>query len=92
MNSSTIFATNYQQFADAYGWNITDDSAFGAVKVNLAKDQLLEGLRKGLAGVREGEECYILFSGKYAFGKKATGTIPANAPLAYHILVTGVEN
>ena len=92
INSSTLFATNSSDLADAYNWNITDTTMFRPVRVNLSEDPLLEGLKRGLPGVREGEECYILFSGKYAYGKHSAGTIPANAALAFHILVTGVEN
>ena len=62
------------------------------VMLNLGEDELVEGLRNGLRGVRGGEECYILFSGKYGFGKKAFGTIPANSALAYHVWVESVSN
>ena len=53
---------------------------------------LLEGLRKGLLGVQPGEECEIVFSGKYGFGKKSFGMIPANSALLYKIWVAGVAN
>ena len=62
------------------------------LEIDLTDKDVLDGLRYGLEGVREGEECYILFSGKYAFGKSKIGTIPANAPLAFRIWVQKVEN
>jgi FKBP-type peptidyl-prolyl cis-trans isomerase len=53
---------------------------------------LIEGLRKGLIGVQPGEECEIVFSGKYGFGRKSFGMIPANSALLYKIWVVGVTN
>ena len=53
---------------------------------------LVEGLRNGLLGVRTGEECEILFSGKYGFGNEIFGTIPVNSALLYKIWVVGVSN
>ena len=44
----------------------------------------------GLEGVRSGEDSYIIFSGRHGFGKKQVGTVPANAPLCYHIRVEEV--
>ena len=53
---------------------------------------LVPGLKAGLEGVKSGQECYIIFSGKHGFGKHDLGTIPANAALAYHIWVENVTN
>ena len=58
----------------------------------MAKDKLLEGLRNGLIGVRNGEQCKILFSGKYGFGDEEFGIIPTNSALAYEIWVEAVSN
>ena len=55
-------------------------------------EELLEGLRKGLEGVRAGEECEIMFSGKYGYGNKTFGIIPATSALLYKIWVVGVSN
>lgn len=52
---------------------------------------MIEGLRNGLEGVRAGEECYIVFSGKYGYGNKVHGNIPVNSALLYHIRVLSVE-
>lgn len=92
VGSSTLFATNSRDVASASGWNLSDDSIFGTLELDLTDKGILQGLRDGLEGVREGEECYILFNGKYAFGKNKIGTIPANAPLAFRIWVLSVEN
>ena len=53
---------------------------------------MVTGLRNGLVGVKGGEECYILFSGKYGFGNKQSGTIPANSALVYHVWVESLSN
>mgnify|MGYP002512817307 CR=1 FL=1 len=39
-----------------------------------------------------GEECEIIFSGKYGFGNDVFGIIPANSALLYKIWVVGVAN
>lgn len=65
---------------------------FKPVTRNLSSDKILVGLKNGLEGVQEGEDCYIFFSGKYAFGKEKIGTIPANAPLAFRVMVEAIEN
>ena len=92
VNSNLLFATNSRDLASSAGWSLSDDSVFEVMELDLTDKGLLQGLRDGMEGVREGEECYILFSGKYAFGKNKIGTIPANAPLAFRIWVLSVEN
>jgi FKBP-type peptidyl-prolyl cis-trans isomerases 1 len=92
VSNSTLFATNSRDFASSAGWKLTDESVFEVLEMDLTDKDILRGLRDGLEGVREGEECYILFSGKYAFGKSKIGTIPANSPLAFRVWVQSVEN
>ena len=87
-----LFATNSRDVASASKWTLSDESVFEVLELDLTDRNLLQGLRDGMEGVREGEECYILFNGKYAFGKSKIGTIPANAPLAFRIWVLSVEN
>ena len=92
VGSTGLFATNNRDVASAAGWTLSDESVFEVLELDLTDRGLLQGLRDGMEGVREGEECYILFNGKYAFGKNKIGTIPANAPLAFRIWVLSVEN
>ena len=92
VGASSLFATNSRDVASASGWTLSDESVFEALELDLTDRNLLQGLRDGMEGVREGEECYILFNGKFAFGKSKIGTIPANAPLAFRIWVLSVEN
>ena len=92
VSSGNLFATNSKSVADAAGWTLSDESIFTIETVSLGNDELLTGLRNGLVGVKEGEECWILFSGKYGYGKKGAGTIPPKSALVYHIWVESISN
>ena len=84
VNASDMFATNNEEVAKGSGWTLSDDSVFEVKTV--------KGLKYGLEGVKAGQECYILFSGKYGFGKRELGTIPANSALVYRIWVESITN
>lgn len=91
MSANTLFATNNSDIAASSQWNISDESVFTPMEIDLGAKDLVKGLCLGLQGVRKGEECIILFSGKYGFGRQV-GTIPANAALAYRIQVQDIFN
>lgn len=91
VNASNMFITNRKASADDAKWDLTDYN-FEPLTINLKDDELLKGLKDGLTGVKAGEECEILFSGKYGFGKKAFGMIPANSALLYKIWVISISN
>lgn len=86
ISSSNLIGTNSEEVATNANWNTTDMN-LEPVSLNLGKDKLVEGLRNGLIGARAGEESYIVFSGKYGYGKKKHGNIPANSALLYHVWV-----
>ncbi len=88
---NNLFATNHKATADAAGWALSDSTAFKIETITL-DDALLPGLYKGLEGVREQDECYILFSGKYGYGNHVQGTIPAKSALVYHVWVDSISN
>lgn len=90
ISASTMFATNDPDIAASAKWNLSDSTLFVPMTVTLGKDPLVKGLEMGLEGVRAGEDSYILFSGRYGFGKHTLGTIPANAALCYHVRVEEV--
>lgn len=92
ISASTLFVTNSESVAKSARWELSGDSQYEPIEVDLSDKDILKGLRNGLEGVKEGEECYILFCGKYAFGKSQVGVVPANAPLAFHIWVETIEN
>ena len=91
INPSSMFGTNHQASAEAANWNLTDPD-YSLIEISLKDKGLLDGVRKGLIGVRAGEECEILFSGKYGFGNSTFGIIPAKSALAFKIWVVGVSN
>ena len=88
---SSLFATNHQETAAGSGFILTDNQ-YQLFEADMSKTELVEGLRNGLIGVRSGEVCEILFSGKYGFGGEIFGTIPVNSALLYKIWVIGVSN
>ena len=92
ISSSNLFATNSPDVASSSSWTLSDESAFEAVTLDLSEGDLVDGLQKGLPGVKAGEECFILFSATHGFGSKKLGTIPANSAIAYHIWVESVDN
>lgn len=90
-SKTNLFMTNHQETALDAGWELTDES-FKVYKTNMNGSDLLEGLKNGLLGVKTGEHCEILFTGKYGFGNKEFGIIPANSALLYEIWVEAVSN
>jgi len=89
--STNLVATNRKQTATEAGWNLSDTTQFHIETITL-DDSLLPGLYDGLQGVQDQDECYILFSGKYGYGKSKQGTIPAKSALVYHIWVESIDN
>lgn len=90
-STSNMFVTNHQASAEQAGWDLTD-AEYTLYETNMSDARLIQGLKDGLIGVRAGEECEILFSGKYGFGNENFGIIPAKSALLYKIWVVGVTN
>ena len=90
ISASNLFDTNVYEIAKQTGRDTTDLSVFEPFSVKLSSDNLVKGLKNGLVGVKAGEQCYVLFSGKYGFGGKELGTIPANSALAYALQIVEV--
>ena len=90
-NPNNLFITNHEATAAQSGWNLTD-ADYQVYEINLGSTELLQGLKDGLVGVKTGEECEILFSGKYAFGNMPFGIIPANSALLFKIWEVVVSN
>lgn len=91
LNASGLFSTNHQSTAEQAGWDLTDPE-YELLEISMKDSRLLDGVRKGLEGVKAGEECEILFNGKYGFGNSTFGIIPAKSALAFKIWVVGVSN
>ena len=90
ISPGNLIATNDAKLAEEAGWNLTDFNS-ELSKIDLSDKNLIPGLAKGLIGAKEGEECQIIFSGKYGFGNKHNNIIDKNQALLYHILVVSVE-
>ena len=88
---STLFATNHEETATGAKFTLSDPD-YEIIETDMSKARFVEGLMNGLIGVRSGEECEIIFSGKYGFGDEIFGTIPVNSALLYKIWVVGVSN
>lgn len=92
ISSAYLFATNHLSTAQSAGWILSGADYENGTVVDLSDKNLVEGLRKGLLGVRPSEECYVIFPARYGMGDKIVGTIPAGSPLIYRIWVIDVEN
>lgn len=92
LSSGDLVATNSKEYAESAGWSVSDTTLYKISTVSLSDDQLVKGLRKGLVGVKAGDQCYVLFNGRYGFGKHKVGKVPGNSALAYHLQITEVAN
>ena len=88
---TNMFATNREATASEAKWTLTD-AQYSLYTIDMRNTEIIEGLRDGLIGVKSGEICQILFSGKHAFGKKPVGIIPANSAILFEIWVEAVSN
>ncbi len=76
-----LFATNHGEIIREN--NIATDSS--AIAIIYGKDPLLKGLERGLLGVKNGEQCDIIFSAKYGYGNKFMFNVPKLTPLFFEI-------
>lgn len=88
-NASALFATNNEEIAKAARFNI-DSTAFQILTLDFPGD-LVDGLKYGLEGVREGGEYEVIFSGKYGLGNKILGNVPASSALLYKFWIKSVN-
>ena len=89
ISAGNLVFTNHEGTATESRWEVTSPS-YDPIQVDLTDKNMVKGLKNGLEGVRQGEECYIVFSGKYGYGNKVQGSIPANSALLYHVWVESV--
>ncbi len=90
-SNQNIFATNHEETAVGVGLELTD-MEYTPLTLTQNDKSLLIGLQNGFLGIKKGEECYIVFSGKYGYGNKVNGSIPQNSALLYHIWVKDITN
>lgn len=91
LTTGNLVATNLKDLATQAKWTLTDSTRYKLDTLTLGKD-LVEGLQDGLKGVREYDEGYILFTGKYGYGNSERGTIPARSALAYYFWIESIDN
>ena len=91
LSSSNLVATNLLELAEEAKWDLTDPSIFKLDTLRL-DNSLVPGLAEGLKGVQPLDEGYVLFTGKYGFGKTERGTIPARSALAYYFWIENISN
>ena len=89
INTSGLVATNIKELATRAGWSLSDTTLFKLDTITLDKS-LLTGLADGLAGVQPLDEGYILFTGKYGYGKSERGMIPALSALVYYFAIDNI--
>ena len=77
----SLFYTNDPEVAKETGF-VTDGKAFG---VKYGHSAMIEGLNKGLEGVKEGEHCYVIFSARYGYGNQIMSTLPKMTPLMFEM-------
>lgn len=92
LSQSNLFTTNDKALAESLGLETDNPDQYNILTVSLSESNLVEGLKNGLVGAKAGEECIILFSGKYGFGSKQLGMIPANSALAYQVKIESISN
>ena len=56
----------------------------------LDEGSLISGLANGLAGVKAGERCDIVFSAKYGFGNTVVYNVPKLTPLFFEVWIEGI--
>lgn len=91
LSNANLVATNLKELAEQAKWSLSDESIFKLDTLKL-DNNLVPGLAKGLKGVQPLDEGYILFTGKYGYGKAERGTIPARSALAYYYWIENISN
>ena len=99
-NPTLIFATNRPETLDylcnpapeaigAVAWDRTFWSD-EPVAATIGDAALVEGVARGLAGLREGDQAWLLFTSDLGFGENKLGIVGINQILAYRIYIDKV--
>ena len=91
LTSSNLVATNLKELAQQAGWSLSDTTRFKLDTLTV-DGALVAGLADGLVGVQPRDEGYILFTGKYGYGKSERGMIPALSALVYYFWIEDIFN
>ncbi len=85
-----LIFTNILEIAKNNGFDVSNMS-FDFYREVVGNGKLLQGLDKGLIGVKPGEKCYVIFTANDGFGPVQIGLIPKMSPLIYEVWVSDVK-
>ncbi|MDR2424085.1 MAG: FKBP-type peptidyl-prolyl cis-trans isomerase [Prevotellaceae bacterium] len=88
-DTARYFDTNERARAEGLGMNL-EGRSFDPAGVIVGRNNLLEGLGRGLQMAHPNDLGEIVFNSDYGFGGKPNGIVPANAPLIYKIRIVRV--
>lgn len=88
-NTSNIFTTNIDSVALKCG--LAGMTGKGIEKGVAGRNHYIKGLDIGLTMMNEHENALIFFPSRLAYGDNATGTVPANSPLIFQIIIAGIK-
>ena len=91
ISASNLVATNVRILANQANWDLSDTLRYKPDTLRL-DNKLIRGLQDGLLGVRQYDQCVILFTGEFGFGNSEMGTIPARSALAYEFWIESIDN
>ncbi|MFA6335088.1 MAG: FKBP-type peptidyl-prolyl cis-trans isomerase [Bacteroidales bacterium] len=86
----SMFDTNVDSIAEAAGINIYN-RGFDYGKGVVGKGMLINGLDRGLLGVKSGEHSYIVFPTDLGFNNKDIGLVPKMSPLIYEVWIKEIK-
>lgn len=81
-----LFATNNKSVADKAEFTLIN----GVEGKVVGGDDLIKGLSKGLIGVKQGEQCNVIFSAKYGYDNESVYNVPKLSPLFFDIWIERV--
>ena len=64
---------------------------FTPQRITVGNGDVISGVDAALAGCRVGDEVEIFCTSSEAYDKKPVGTLPANTPVYWHIVINGTE-
>mgnify|MGYP001023972695 CR=1 FL=1 len=85
-----VFDTSLSQVGEEAGLG-HDANYYVPLGIKMGDRSLIEGLNRGLEGVAEGGNYYILFSARHGFGNVQTAIVPKASPLIFEVWIRKVK-
>lgn len=79
-----LFYTNSDSVATANNVSLASTEAV-LRNTKLGNGDLIEGLERGLVGMRQNEHAYIVFNADYGYGNSRVGQVPAMSALLFEV-------